>query len=131
MPARPAPSAYPPSVFDVTCPARNALELIASKWAILVLSALEEGPVRNGALLRKIGGLSQKVLTQTLKDLECNGLVARHDHAANPPHVDYALTPLGDSLNQLLVPLDRWAEAHFPALEAAREHYAAKLAERD
>jgi DNA-binding HxlR family transcriptional regulator len=124
-----SPSGHPPSVFDATCPARAALELISSKWAILVLTALEDGPVRNGALLRRVGGISQKVLTQTLKDLECNGLVNRCDHAANPPHVDYSLSDLGISLTRMLVLLDHWAETHFPALEAARAAYAVRMAE--
>ena len=59
-----------PTVFDPACSARHALELIASKWTMLVLSALAEGPMRNGALLRKVGGVSQKMLTQTVPDLE-------------------------------------------------------------
>ncbi|MCB8878669.1 helix-turn-helix transcriptional regulator [Acidisoma cellulosilytica] len=131
MPTDASPAPHPPSVFDATCPARNALELIASKWAILVLTALEDGPVRNGALLRKIGGLSQKMLTQTLKDLECNGLVTRCDHAANLPHVDYALSDLGLSLARMLMQLDHWAEENFPALDAARARYAAQRAGKD
>ncbi len=114
-----------PSVFDPSCSARDALELIASKWAILILSALRERPMRNGALLRKIGGVSQKMLTQTLRDLECNGLVARKDLRSVPPHVEYRLTPLGKSLSETLAMLDRWAERHFPRLDAARESFLA------
>ncbi|MCB8876545.1 winged helix-turn-helix transcriptional regulator [Acidisoma silvae] len=131
MPIEPAASLRPASVFDAACPARDALELIASKWAILVLTALEDGTARNGALLRKIGGLSQKMLTQTLKDLECNGLVTRCDHDANPPHVDYSLTELGLSLTRMLVLLDHWAEENFPALAAARALYAERVARND
>ncbi len=114
-----------PSVFDPSCSARDALELIASKWAILILSALRTGPMRNGALLRKIGGVSQKMLTQTLRDLECNGLVARVDLRTVPPHVEYKLTPLGRSLGATLAVLDRWAERNFPQLDAARERFIA------
>jgi DNA-binding HxlR family transcriptional regulator len=116
--------AHRPSVFDPDCSARDALELIASKWAILVLTALAKGPMRNGALLRKIGGVSQKMLTQTLRDLECNGLVARADLRTVPPHVEYRLTTLGKSLSTALGGLDRWAERHFPQLDAARERFA-------
>ncbi|MEM7193131.1 MAG: helix-turn-helix domain-containing protein [Pseudomonadota bacterium] len=120
-----------PSVFDPDCSARDALELISSKWAILTLSALSQGPMRNGALLRKIGGVSQKMLTQTLRDLECNGLVARKALEAVPPHVEYRLTPLGKSLSAALRGLDRWAERNFPRLDAARSAYMAALGKPD
>ena len=118
-----APAKPKPSVFDPECSARDALELIASKWAILILTALVEGPMRNGALLRKVGGVSQKMLTQTLRDLECNGLVARADLRTVPPHVEYRLTALGKSLSRALQGLDRWAERNFPRLDAARSQY--------
>jgi DNA-binding HxlR family transcriptional regulator len=112
-----------PSVFDPECSARDALELIASKWAILILTALAAGPMRNGALLRKVGGVSQKMLTQTLRDLECNGLVARRTLGSVPPHVEYRLTALGKSLSRALKGLDRWAERNFPRLDSARSEY--------
>lgn len=121
----PAAKTAKPSVFDPDCSARDALELIASKWAILIMTALAEGPMRNGALLRKIGGVSQKMLTQTLRDLESNGLVARADLGTVPPHVAYRLTPLGKSLAHALRGLDRWAERNFPQLDAARAQYLA------
>jgi DNA-binding HxlR family transcriptional regulator len=114
-----------PSVFDAECSARDALELIASKWSVLILDALGEQPMRNGALLRKIGGVSQKMLTQTLRELECNGLVKRQDFGTIPPQVVYSLTPLGRSLKGVLSNLDRWAERNFPKLDAARERYLA------
>lgn len=112
-----------PDVFDASCSARHALELISGKWAILVMSALASGPVRNGSLLRRIDGISQKMLTQTLKDLERNGLVSRRDRETVPPHVEYQLTPVGLSLSETLIALDRWAERNFPQLDQAREHY--------
>jgi DNA-binding HxlR family transcriptional regulator len=131
MPRRPTPSkASKPSVFDPECSARDALGLIASKWSILVLTALADGPMRNGALLRKIGGVSQKMLTQTLRDLECNGLVARKTLESVPPHVEYRLTSLGRSLSRALQGLDRWAERNFPQLDAARERYLATQSNR-
>jgi DNA-binding HxlR family transcriptional regulator len=108
-------------VYDPTCSARDALQLIASKWAVLILPSLADGPMRNSALLRKVGGISQKMLTQTLKDLERNGLVLRQDMHRVPPHVEYRLSPLGASLSDALAVLDRWAERHFPELDAARE----------
>jgi DNA-binding HxlR family transcriptional regulator len=117
-PTRPAGS-----VFDETCSARHALELISGKWAMLVLSALVEGPMRNADLMRKVGGISQKVLTETLRDLERNGLVIRDDFQTKPLHVEYRLSPLGASLSDALIVLDRWAERNFPELDDARERY--------
>ena len=112
-----------PSVFDAECSARHALELIASKWAVLILSALAEAPMRNGALMRRIDGISQKMLTQTLRDLERNGLVVRDDMKTVPPHVTYCLSELGGSLSAALITLDRWAEHNFPELDRAKEAY--------
>jgi DNA-binding HxlR family transcriptional regulator len=112
-----------PSVFDANCSARHALELIASKWAMLVLSALAEGSKRNGELMRRIGGISQRILTRTLRDLERNGLVEREDKGTSPPHVEYRLSSSGRSLTDTLVALDRWAESNFPVLDAARERF--------
>ena len=117
--------ATPPvgSVFDETCSARHALELISGKWAMLIISALWQSPMRNADLLRKIGGISQKVLTETLRDLARNGLVIRDDFRAKPLHVEYRLSPLGASLSNALIVLDHWAERNFPELDAARERY--------
>lgn len=119
--ARPTPPAG--SVFDETCSARHALELISGKWAMLVLSVLAEGPMRNADLMRRIGGIAQKVLTETLRDLERNGLVIRDDFQTKPLHVEYRLSQLGKSLSDALIVLDRWAERNFPELDAARERY--------
>ena len=122
----PSPTEPIASVFDETCSARHALELIASKWTMLVLSALAESPMRPGALLRRIGGVSQKMLTETLRDLERNGLIVREDFQTKPLHVEYHLSELGHSLADALVTLDRWAERNFPQLDAARERYDAE-----
>jgi DNA-binding HxlR family transcriptional regulator len=104
------------------CPSVQALELIAGKWALRILPALENGPVRNNALLRRVGGgISQKMLTQTLRELEANGLVLRTVYDAVPPHVEYRLTPLGESLNRTLVGLDDWVKAHWPEMERIRK----------
>jgi DNA-binding HxlR family transcriptional regulator len=113
------------NVFSKACPSRQALELIASKWTLLIIPALSNGPVRNNELLRKIEGVSQKMLTQTLKDLERNGLVVRTDHRTVPPHVEYHLSPLGLSLSDALITLDRWAEQHHGELQAARDEFEA------
>ncbi|MEM9342157.1 MAG: helix-turn-helix domain-containing protein [Pseudomonadota bacterium] len=118
-----------PSVFDADCSARHALELIASKWSILILSALAEQPMRNGALLRRVDGISQKMLTQTLRELERSGLVLREDRHTIPPHVTYRLSAVGQSLSAALITLDRWAEQNFPELDHAREQYDLRNAE--
>lgn len=114
-------------VYDPACSARDAIELISSKWTMLILPALAQRPMRNAELLRRIGGISQKMLTQTLRELERNGLVVRRDLGTIPPHVDYRLSRLGASLGKTLTILDRWAERHFPQLDAARERFDAKV----
>lgn len=105
-------------VYSESCPSRRALELVANKWALLIVPALRRGPMRNNELLRKVGGISQKMLTQTLRELEDNGLVLRTDHQSVPPHVDYRLSELGASLSKTLLAVDRWAEAHHAELTA-------------
>jgi DNA-binding HxlR family transcriptional regulator len=112
-----------PSVFDEACSARHTLEVISGKWPILIISALAAGPMRNGELIRQIGGISQKMLTQALRRLEFNGLVIRCDHGTNPLHVDYRLSELGRSLSEALSALDRWAEENFCRLDIARADY--------
>jgi|AraplaMF_Cvi_mLB_1032043.scaffolds.fasta_scaffold18687_1 DNA-binding HxlR family transcriptional regulator len=131
LPDRPEPAfASAPDVFDETCSARHALELVASKWSVLILSALAGGPTRNAELLCRIGGISQKMLAQTLRELERNGLVLRQDFHTARPCVEYRLSPLGESLSETLTALDRWAERNFPELDAARDRYDAELKER-
>jgi DNA-binding HxlR family transcriptional regulator len=102
------------------CPSRRVLALIADKWTMLILPALQDGPRRNSELMRAVGGVSQKMLTQTLRDLERNGLIERHDYGEIPPRVDYRLTGLGRSLTEPIWALGRWAERHFNEVEAAR-----------
>jgi DNA-binding HxlR family transcriptional regulator len=113
-----------PAVAD-PCPSREVFDLIADKWAGLLLNALDGQPLRHGELRRRIAGISQKMLTQTLRELERNGIVARTVTAEVPVRVDYALTPLGESLAPLLATLKLWAESHIAEIRAARETYAA------
>jgi DNA-binding HxlR family transcriptional regulator len=124
-----SPSPTPACVLDPDCPSRHFLSRLADKWSVLVIYALEEGPQRNGELRRMIGGISQKMLTQTLRNLERDGLVARKVHAVVPPRVDYALTPLGRSLGGPLAVFCEWAERHLPQMMAARRRYAPKKQE--
>ena len=96
-----------------TCPSRDVIGLLASKWVLLLIPLLRRGPQRNGELMRGIAGVSQKMLTQTLRDLERHGLVARRDYAEVPPRVEYTLTPLGDSLAKTITALDDWVVRHY------------------
>jgi DNA-binding HxlR family transcriptional regulator len=109
-----------PNVLDQNCESRQALDRIADKWTCLIVYALLDGPRRHGELRRSIGGISQKMLTQTLRSLERDGLVERTVIATIPPHVEYALTPLGRTLSEPLVAICHWAMDHLPELQAAR-----------
>jgi DNA-binding HxlR family transcriptional regulator len=123
-PANPGPA--PASVYAEACPSRAILELIADKWTLLIVPALRRGRLRNGDLMRLIGGVSQKMLTQTLRELEHNGLVNRIDHQEVPPRVEYELTELGRSLSSLMRGLDSWAEQNFTEVLKAREAFEAR-----
>jgi DNA-binding HxlR family transcriptional regulator len=103
-----------------SCPSRDVIGLLASKWVMLLIPLLRRGPRRNGDLMRGIAGVSQKMLTQTLRDLERHGLVERRDFAEVPPRVEYALTPLGDSLAKTIVSLDDWVIRHYYDMAKAR-----------
>jgi len=109
----------PPNVCDARCTSRRVLGLIADKWTALVFYNLENGTKRFSQLLREVDGISQKMLTQTLRDLERNGLVRRTVYATVPPTVEYALTPLGETLVEPLSGLRRWAEEHLPEVDRA------------
>ena len=102
---------------------RQALALIADKWAVLVITALADSSLRYNALRRELVGISQKMLTQTLRDLECNGLVARTVYPDTPPRVEYELTPLGLTLVEALTVLRDWANEHYHEVEDARRRY--------
>jgi DNA-binding HxlR family transcriptional regulator len=108
-------------VFLADCPARLAIEVIADKWAVVTLWGLSEGPRRHGELVELIGGISKKVLTQTLRRLQSNGLVTREDHGGVPPRVEYDLTDLGRSLMEPIRLLTSWAAENGEAVLAAQE----------
>ena len=109
-----------------TCPTRAALDRLSSKWTVLIVDLLGDGSCRFRELHRKIGGISQKMLTQTLRELEADGYVSRTTFAVVPPRVDYELTALGRSLHELLSQVRDWAETHINEVEEARERYAAR-----
>ena len=110
-----------PNVLDQQCESRQALDRIADKWSILIVYALVDGPLRHGELRRTIQGISQKMLTQTLRSMESDGLVARDVKEMIPPHVEYSLTPLGRTLMDPLVAICQWAMGHLPEVRKARQ----------
>jgi DNA-binding HxlR family transcriptional regulator len=114
-------TASSPSVLDPECDSRQVLDRIADKWTALIIHVLSSGTKRHGELRREISGVSQKMLTQTLRSLEDDGIVNRKVYPVVPPMVEYSLTPLGRSLIEPLEAICRWAEEHLPELEAARE----------
>lgn len=108
------------SVFKAECYSRKVLDRIADKWTALIIRVLAEGTKRHNELRREITGISQKMLTQTLRSLENDGIVNRRVYPEVPPKVEYSLTPLGRSLIEPLEAVCKWAEKHLPELEAAR-----------
>jgi DNA-binding HxlR family transcriptional regulator len=116
-------SSLPASIFDPNCPSRVILQRIGDKWASLVIQVLGDGPVRFSELRKMVNVVTPKVLTQTLRTLERDGLITRTVHAQVPPRVDYELTPLGESLLGPLGMLREWAESHVPAILEARDAY--------
>jgi DNA-binding HxlR family transcriptional regulator len=108
FPAR-LPAGLADGVFPAGCPSRTVLDHITSKWGVLLLVALSEGEQRWSELRRRAEGVSEKMLAQTLKTLENDGLVLRRAQPVIPPRVDYSLTERGYELTALLVPLVAWA----------------------
>lgn len=111
------------NVMLATCPSRTSLARIANKWTALIVVALTPGRLRFGDLRAAVGGISGKVLAETLRELERDGLVVRHAYDEMPPRVEYELSALGETLREPLAALGRWAEQHFDEVQAARETY--------
>jgi DNA-binding HxlR family transcriptional regulator len=107
--------------FLADCRARLAFDLVANTWNAVVVWALRTGPWRPGELREHIGGISPKVLTETLRRLQYNGLVARRAYPGPPPHVEYELTPLGRTLLEPIEAFGEWAFAHGDEVMAAQE----------
>jgi DNA-binding HxlR family transcriptional regulator len=105
------------------CPSRGILEHVTSRWGVLVLAALLDGSHRFSELRRTIGGVSEKMLSQTLRTLERDGFVLREAHPVIPPHVDYSLTELGEEAARQAWSLGRWVESRVPDVLHAREQY--------
>jgi DNA-binding HxlR family transcriptional regulator len=117
------------NVFAAACPSRRLLDTIGNKWASLVIVALGlDGPLRYSGLSARIDGVSQKMLTQTLRNLERDGLLTRTVTPSVPVRVDYELTPLGLSLLEPICHLKEWAETHMAEVDEARQEYDRKSA---
>jgi DNA-binding HxlR family transcriptional regulator len=110
-------------VYNGDCPTRQILDRIGDKWTALIIGLLDEKTMRFSELQHSIGGISQKMLTQTLRSLERDGLVTRTIYAEVPPRVEYTLTPLGKTLTKPLELIRQWAESHIDAVSVAQELY--------
>ena len=115
-----------PNVMSKHCPSNSVLEMVAGKWQVLILYALRGGKKRYSELQHTVEGISQKMLTQTLRELERNGLVKRTSYPVVPPHTEYELTELGVSLEDIIFRLGGWAEKNIRAVFEARHVYDAQ-----
>ena len=117
------------NVFSVTCPARYVLDVLADKWALLLIHTLSHGTHRTAELRRQVGGISEKMLIQTLRRLERFGLVTRQAYPEVPPRVEYSLTALGLSLSAPIRALDHWVESNIDELNQAQQAFEDQLVE--
>jgi DNA-binding HxlR family transcriptional regulator len=113
----------PANILDPDCPSRVIFQRIGDKWASLVVQVLADGPIRFSELRKMVHVVTPKVLTQTLRTLERDGLITRSVYAQVPPRVEYELTELGASLLEPLTLLRLWAEDHVPSILRARDAY--------
>jgi DNA-binding HxlR family transcriptional regulator len=111
------------NAFDPECPTRIVLDRVGDKWTVLVVSALSDETLRFSELRARVGGVAPKVLTQTLRALERDGILTRKVYAEVPPRVEYSLTLLGRSLAAPIDAIQDWAETHVAAVLAARDKY--------
>lgn len=109
--------------YDPDCPTRQVLDRIGDKWTVLVLILLSDGPVRFNELRRRVNGVSQKMLSHTLKSMERDGLVHRRAIATVPVTVEYSITPLGETLAKTVDQLRLWAEQHLGEVLASQRRY--------
>lgn len=108
------------NLFAEQCPSRDVLKHVTSRWGVLILVALQGGTHRFSDLRRKIGGVSEKMLAQTLQWLEADGFVNRKSYPVVPPHVEYSLTPLGHEVSEKVASLADWIEVNLPQVMASR-----------
>jgi len=112
-----------PAIPTPNCATRKVLDLIADEWTVFVVYALADGTRRYSQLQREVHGISQKMLTQTLRNMERDGMVERKVYPVVPPMVEYSLTELGQTLIEPLSAIGRWAEEHLGEVEQARAQY--------
>jgi len=112
---------HPATAWEGSCPVRDILDRLGDAWSVLVVLQLETGPSRFNAMKRRVPGISQRMLTVTLRHLERDGLVTREVFPTNPPSVEYTLTALGFSLGKALRPLTAWAFEQQSVVNAARQ----------
>ncbi|MDD7972260.1 winged helix-turn-helix transcriptional regulator [Roseinatronobacter alkalisoli] len=122
------PKDMPPDVLSEKCPSRTVLNHVTSRWGVLVMIALQDGTLRFSALRRRIGGVSERMLTQSLRLLEEDGFVSRTAHQVVPPHVDYDLTPLGREVAQKVHALAACIEGNLGQILQAWD---ARIADRE
>jgi DNA-binding HxlR family transcriptional regulator len=109
-------SKHSPNVYSAACPSRRVMAMLAEKWTLLIVAQLAQGPMRTAEIRRKVDGVSEKMLIQTLRKLEGYGLVSRKSYPEIPPRVEYRLTPLGRSLARLASLFGRWVERNVSGL---------------
>jgi DNA-binding HxlR family transcriptional regulator len=117
-------SSQVPNVFSAACPSRRVLAVLAEKWTLLIVSQLADGPMRTAEIRRRVDGVSEKMLIQTLRKLEAFGLVSRRSYPQVPPRVEYRLTALGRSLARLTQLFGRWVERNVASLLKAEKEAA-------
>ena len=111
------------NVYNRDCPSQGILALIGSKWSMLILCSLRAGPRRTHELKRRLAGVSSKMLTQTLRELERHGIVHREDFGEVPPRVEYRLTTLGRSLATLVAGIEDWVTTHYSRMTSEVRRY--------
>ena len=113
------------NLFAEQCPSRDVLKHLTSRWGVLVMVALRDGTHRFSDMRRKMGGVSEKMLAQTLQWLEQDGFINRVAYPVVPPHVEYSLTPLGEEVSEKVAALADWIELNLPEVLAKRDERAA------
>ncbi|ROP60081.1 HxlR family transcriptional regulator [Enterobacter sp. BIGb0383] len=116
------------NLFAAECPSREVLKHVTSRWGVLILVALRNGTHRFSDLRRKMGGVSEKMLAQSLQALEQDGFVNRVSRPVVPPHVEYSLTPLGEQISDRVAALADWIELNLPEVMATREERESRVA---
>lgn len=111
------------SLFSEQCPSREVLKHVTSRWSVLILIALRQGTHRFSDLRRRIGGVSEKMLSQSLQALEYDGFIDRFSLPVIPPHVEYSLTPLGEQVSEKVAALADWIEINMPLVQARRAQH--------